>query len=155
MDKETLEILSTLGSIVMPVVTLVGFAFLYFQIKAASRAIESQATSQIYSLGMRMYEMIIAHPELRQHLYETCEAPNDPAEKDRVLMVCEMYCDFFEYVIAEGRTISSDVRGAWIAMMKEMVGRSLVLRTFIDERRPQYTKPFLGIFDQARGRLEN
>jgi hypothetical protein len=155
MNKETLDILSALGSIAMPVVTLFGFAFLYVQIKAASQTIESQATAQIYGLGMRMYEMIVAHPELRRHLYETNEVPNDPAEKDRLLMACEMYCDFFEYVIAEGRTIGGDVRGAWIAMMKEMVGRSLALRIFIDERRSQYTKPFLGIFDQAQRRVES
>ena len=150
MDKQTLEVLSALGVIAMPVVTLLGFAFLYFQIKTASKTIESQATAEIYGLGMRLYEMVVAYPELRRHLYEQSEVPNDSADRDRLLIACEMYCDFFEYVIAESAVIGDDVRGAWIAMMREMVAQSPSLRKFVDERRDQYTKSFLRIFDQAK-----
>lgn len=148
-----LNTLATLGEILTPIFTLLGFVFVFLQIRGSTRATQAQAKAQIYGLGLRLHENTLTYPELRKFIYESAPVPEAGELRARVLVACEMYCDFFEYVLAEGDIIGEHVRQAWINMMRTLVRQSPAIRAFITENRNQYTSEFLAIFDaEARNR---
>ena len=138
---------ATLATIVAPIITLLGFGFILLQIRGSIRATQADAKAQIYGLGLRLHEIMITYPELRQYIYDDTAPPETGDLRARVFVACEMYCDFFEYVIAEGDIVGEDVRQAWISMMRTIVRRSPSVRAFVADHRNQYTSEFLAIFD--------
>jgi hypothetical protein len=144
------DLVIAIGTAAMPVVTIVGFVFIYFQIRDAERAIQTQARSQVYGLSLSLYELLISHPEFREYLYDGKALPTNGRARAKVFIACEMFCDFFEFILAEGKMLGADVHLAWANMMRRIVKTSPAVCAFVDERREQYTSAFLEIYDDCR-----
>lgn len=152
------------ANVAMPIITTIGFVFLYIQIRGARwaaqnayRAAQNQARAQAYSLGTTVSDILIRNPGIRARILGRTVPPtvDVAALNEQVPATCEMLCDFFEFIYAERDVIGREVHDAWRAYIIGMFKDSEVLRDFFSEHAQIYTKELRNIYEDALRELGN
>ncbi|NCA76792.1 MAG: hypothetical protein EOM90_10685 [Alphaproteobacteria bacterium] len=143
MNPDMQNLLLVIGAIASPVVSIIGFVFIFQQIIQTNKNLKIQTHSSIYRLVFDLSEIFIDHPELRPYFYDS--VPIKPGDHDynKVMNASELLLDFFEYVVVEEPYMDDRIVSGWKVYMAKMFRKSQSLKMFLNENKDQYNKTFL------------
>jgi hypothetical protein len=141
---------TALTPFLQPTITLVGFIFIYFQIRATRRAIEAQTRASIASRESEIQKIIVQFPNLRNILFARDMPDEGTDDFNRVVILCAMYCDFFEYFLVEERASGSRSREAYRSYAQNLIDKSITFRTFVERNRRYYSRELGAFFDSVQ-----
>ena len=143
MNPETSNLLLAIGAIATPIISIIGFIFIFQQINQTNKSLKTQIHSSIYKLVFDVNGIFIDHPELRPYFYESLPIKQGDNDYNKVMNASELLLDFFEYVIVEEAHMDDKIVAGWKVYMKKMFLKSPSLKLFLDENKDQYNKTFL------------
>jgi hypothetical protein len=130
-------------------ISLAGFAFVARQIHLARKAISQNTHARVYDMGQAVYGRFIDSPGLRPYFYDGVPLTDNYLERQKVFAASELLCDYFEYILIERSAMDLRIYDSWRAYMSDIFRRSPSIRSFIEDRRHQYTPEFNAEFDSA------
>jgi hypothetical protein len=149
MSTEAANSIRAIASILSVIVTLMGLLFIYFQLRAARRAIEGQTRANIAYAEADILKSMMQYPNVRTLLDTDINLDSGSEDANRVRLVCAMYCGFFEYLLLEENFASSRSREAYLNYAKNLIKTSPAFRSYFEYRREHFSSEFGSFFDQA------
>lgn len=147
MNTEMSNLLLAIGAIASPIVSVIGFVFIFQQINQTNKSLKTQTHSSIYKLVFDVNCIFIDHPELRPYFFESLTIKQGHNDYNKVMNASELLLDFFEYVIVEQAHMDEKIVTGWKVYMKKMFRKSPSLKLFLDENKDQYNRTFLSLID--------
>lgn len=129
------EAISAVADVSMVVVTIVGFVFIYKQIRSAS-------AEHLYSRMHDIHKIFLTYPELHKCLYDP-EPPSVENYTEEQMIMGEMMADFFQQVFLELNHLPSKTADGWRSYMKDVLNESPALKNFVKSRERWYTSDFV------------
>lgn len=144
MDDSLYDLLTLIANWLGPVVTVLGFIFIWVQLKNQRRSLESQTSWQVYGLGSQVLAMFVQFPELRPYFHGgQIQLPDEEPMRSRVLAAIEVFCDHLENIVARRDDMDAGTYEVWESYMRKLHKRSPVLRDFLDQEADRYSHDFL------------
>ncbi|MCA0236525.1 MAG: GNAT family N-acetyltransferase [Bacteroidetes bacterium] len=144
MEPTWTDIGSAVGQIASAIISLVGFIFVYLQIRQTNENLRQSNHTAIYSINTELYKFFAENSTLRPFFHDGVM----PTEKDmnKVLSVSELFADFFEFILVERDSLAPEIRQPWLNYMKKIFANSPGFRIFIHKNKDQYCEELLNLF---------
>jgi hypothetical protein len=136
------------GAILGVIITIIGFIFIYRQIKQTQKTIEQSNHTSIYAISAEFNKYLADNSELRPFLYEGKEFDKNHMLSNKILIVCEMLTDMFEFIIIEHKSINSSIYGTWRSYIELIYSNSPAFRYYTELYRSTYSKELLMVFHE-------
>lgn len=137
------NIVQAVASVASVMVTVIGFGFVYWQIRQAKNSIEQQNHASIYSLGFELNKSIIENSNLKPYLSGKEKISPDDPDYYKLVILTEMIADFYEYIICEKDHIDQRVVDGWMASIKAKIKSNHFLRDQIKNNKEFYSENFI------------
>jgi hypothetical protein len=143
MEYNWTDVLQGVGSIASALISIIGFIFIYFQIKQAKMAMIEQNNSALYNLGYNLHSVLLNNSHLR--VYIDGEKLIDPSDKEysKLIIIIEMIADYYEYIICEKNNIDTKITEGWVEYLRHNIKKRKLLREYILEHEKYYSKEFI------------
>jgi hypothetical protein len=133
-----------IGSIAGALISLVGFYFVYKQIKQTNDNLRQSNHTAIYSINTDLYKFMAENSHLRPYFYDG-KKPDDE-HKNGVFSLSELLADFFEFILIEENSLSEEIRKPWANYRKMIYQKSPGFRRFLHENIEQYSDKMINDF---------
>lgn len=119
------------------VVTVVGFIFVWRQIRDQKQALETQTSWTMYEASLAVLNTFVENPELRPFFYEKQSLPEEGLMRHKVLAAAEVVADHLENIVSSGEcgAIDVDTYYVWVKYMWLIGLRSEVMQEFLMDTR--------------------
>ncbi len=135
----------------MVVLTGLGFAFIYLQLKDAKKALSITTYENLYSRMHDIHKYFLENPELRDYFYCSKECKRlDVVTLQKLEIVAEMMADFFQQIHLQAAMMPPSTAKGWKNYIKTVVKNSPVLRAFLEKHKDWYPSNFVQIADATR-----
>lgn len=134
------DILQGIGTFGAFLTTIVGFLFLYFQVRQIERSIRSTIDQTLYEHNARIMEFLTNHPEMRKYFYDGVDIVATDPQYSQVLSVAEILACFMELVAMHRKDIRPDIMRRWIYYIREVCSTSPILRRHISDHSTWYAQ---------------
>ncbi|CAA6603745.1 hypothetical protein MTBLM1_120052 [Rhodospirillaceae bacterium LM-1] len=147
----SLELLNTIGTWLGPIITAVGFVFVWNQLKRERVSLETQTAWQVYGLSLNIQTLFIDNPELRPYFHDEAPMPVAEPERSKVLAMAEIICDHLESLVLSKEAMDIDVMNVWVPYMHGLYRKSPAIRDFLRHENEgyRYAKEFTDIISSA------
>jgi len=129
------------SSIATLIVTLLGFAFLYSQIKQARQSLNGSTHAAVYGQQHAIHQYFIDHSEFRKYFYDNVNC--DDQNRGTLLPVAEMFADFFEHLSQQQSNLPASIWPAWVRYMRNVYQNSPILREHFERNGLWYDTGFV------------
>lgn len=136
-------IISALGAIILPIITIAGFLLVIKQLKDAREALETQTREQVYQASLGILNMFIEHPGLRPYFYDRVQLPTHEPERSKVLASCEIMGDHWENILLSKKSLDKETLTVWEDYMVGIYNTSPALAYFFLHEGYRYSDNFL------------
>lgn len=133
-----------IGSIASALISLIGFYFIYRQIKQTNENLRQSNHTAIYSINTELYKFMAENSHLRPYFYDGKKA--DDEHKNEVFSLCELLADFFEFILVEENSLAPEIRKPWANYRKMIYQKSPGFRRFLHENIDQYSDKMINDF---------
>jgi hypothetical protein len=140
-------------AILSVIVTIIGFLLIIRQIRQTQKTIEQSNHTSIYAISAEFNKYLADNSELRPFLYEGKAFEMSQNLSDKILIVCEMLTDMFEFIVIEHRSINPSIYGTWRAYIELIYSKSPAFRYYIELYKPTYSKELLTVFTEIKASL--
>jgi len=144
MQPDWTEIAQGVGSIASAIISLLGFVFVYRQIRQTNANLKQSNHTAIYSINTELYKFFAENSDLRPYFHDG-KIPSDQ-DLNKVLSVSELLADFFEFILVEKDSLAPEIRQPWLNYMKKIFASSPGFRKFIHVSKDQYCEELLSLF---------
>jgi hypothetical protein len=134
--------------------TILGFFFLWKQIKREREVLEVQTNAQVYETGIDVLKLFVEkESNLRPYFYDCIPVPEISSLEsndhtwDRVMSACEIMCDQWENIYSSQKVMSREISSIWISYMRGIYLTSPSLRHFLIQEGYRYDSEFIEIFN--------
>lgn len=150
MDGNWTEIAQGVGSIASAVISLVGFVFVWLQIKQTNSNLRQSNHTAIYSINTEIYKFFAENSELRPYFHDEKPLLQDDENRNRIFSISELLADFFEFILVEKDALAPEIREPWKIYMKKIYSKSSAFRQFIHTNKDQYSDALLTLFAETK-----
>jgi len=133
------DIAQAIGSIVSCGVTIIGFIFVYKQLKQVEQTIQKDSLESLYGRVHEIHQVILNDPQLRPFFYENRPLPDDEMLLNKVAVFSEMVLDFYELISHQKDFMPSDLFDSWETYIKDLYRRSPVLKDHLHKHSTWYS----------------
>ncbi len=144
MENSWTDVGSAIGQIASAIISLVGFIFVYRQIKQTNDNLKQSNHTAIYSINTELYKFFAENSKLRPYFHDGATPTDEDINK--VLSVSELLADFFEFILVEKNSLAPEIRQPWLNYMKKIYAQSPGFRQFIHINKDQYCDELLNLF---------
>lgn len=155
MNPSWTDVLQGIGTLASAIISLFGFAFIYWQIRQTNDGIEKQNHASIYNMGFELFKIFVEHQELRPYFYDGKNLEKNDDNFQKVMAIAELHADFFEYIILEQYSIDREMKLTMIKYMKRLFKSSDALRKFLTEYSDCYNSEFLHVIGHTSHLINN
>jgi hypothetical protein len=120
------------------VVTFFGFVFVYRQIRQVSQASRANAHAAIFSHSLEITRVMLGNPKVKPYLSDKKDLPEGDPLYDEVVLVCEMFGDFYEHVSLQRENLPEQSRACWDKAIAFRYEHSPALRVYLADHRAAY-----------------
>lgn len=135
--------ISALGAIILPIITIAGFLLVIKQLRDAREALETQTREQVYQASSGILNMFVEHPGLRPYFYDAIQLPEQEPERSKVLAACEVMGDHWENILLSKKSLDRETLGVWEDYMAGIYLSSPSLSYFFLHEGYRYSNGFL------------
>lgn len=146
MEASWTDIGSAVGQLASAFISLVGFYFVFKQIKQTNKNLRQSNHTAIYSINTEIYKFFAEHSDLRPYFHEGKPLAPDDVNRNRVLSLSELLADFFEYVLVEKDSLAPEIREPWKNYIKNIYVNSSAFRGYIHANTAMYSAELLSVF---------
>jgi hypothetical protein len=144
MESNWCDIAQGSGSILGAVVAFIGMLCILKQINQANKNLKQNNHIAVYGINTEIYKCLSEHSHLRPYFYEGIPVPYN--NKNEFLLISELLADFFEFIIVEKNSFSSEIQNPWILYINKIYSNSPGFRGFIKKNSDQYSNELLKYF---------
>lgn len=146
-----IELLNMIGTWAGPVVTVAGFAFIWTQLRAERKSLETQTSWQVYETSTSILNVFVEYPEVRPYFYDQQPLPAEEPLRSRVLATVELFADHLENIVLSREALDPATYQVWVRYMQGLYRKSPALRGFLapEQEGYRYSETFLGLLQQA------
>ena len=127
------------SSILMVLVTLVGFVFVKDQIKQTRKSLEHSSNVAVYDISSEFYRYLASHDYLRPYFYSKKQLVDGDVNSDKLLSLCEYLADFFEFLLIESKHLDPNIYESWKDYISFIHSNSPVFQMYMKEYEANYT----------------
>lgn len=140
------------GTVAAALFTLLGFAFVGWQIYQQRVTLENQTRWEVYQLSFSVYKMLVDAPELRKYFYDEIAVPDESTARGRVMAAAELFLDYFEniWLSKKEKTLDGDTWIVWRDYMQYLYSKSPALKEFMTAHGARYNEHFRGVLEGGR-----
>jgi hypothetical protein len=131
------------------IVTIVGFAFVCWQIWQAKRSLNASTYAAIYNQQHAINQLMIDHPKFREYFYAKIESPQNQEDRLKLLPMTEMFADFFEHLWLQRPHLPGHIWPAWVRYMRHVYQNSPVLQEHCRENASWYHPRFIQLITEG------
>lgn len=150
MESNWTEIAQGIGSLASAVISLVGFVFVWRQIKQTNRNLRQSNHTAIYSINTDIHKFFAENSELRPYFHDEKPLLPDDENRNKIFSISELLADFFEYILVEKDSLAPEIREPWKIYMKKIYSKSSAFRQFIHTNKDQYSDALLTLFAETK-----
>lgn len=143
MEYNWTDVLQGIGSIASAIISLLGFIFIYMQIKQAKHAVVKQNNASVYNLGVNLNTVIFENSELMPFVDGETEMLSTDPNYPKLTTLVEMMADYYEYIICERNSIDTKITEGWVTYLRDNIRNRKMLREYILARKKYYSKEFI------------
>jgi len=145
------ETLNTIASFLGVIVGIIGFVFVWRQIKQVNTSIKSNTDNNLYSLTIDINKFLIGNPELRPYFYGDANGKEKEYDgKDpnfnKIETLADIYITFFEYIFEERKNMEIGLFNSWEEWKKDMYKKSPAIRNHLKNHSNWYKNDFIESF---------
>lgn len=145
------DTLSVIASFLGVIVGIIGFVFVWRQIKQVNASIKSNTDNNLYSLTIDINKFLIENPELRPYFYGDAsgkekEYDNKDLNFNKIETLADIYITFFEYIFEERKNMEIDLFNSWEEWKKDMYKKSPAIRKHLKNHSNWYKSDFIESF---------
>ncbi|NUO02012.1 MAG: hypothetical protein HUU01_15515 [Saprospiraceae bacterium] len=148
METNWAEIAQGIGAILGVIVSGIGFWFVYQQIKQTQKTIEQTNHTAIYTISADFLKFFAENSEIRPYFYDNKAFDTKDKYSNKILIVCELFADLFEFVMVEQKAIGVSVFNTWHSYLKIIFTNSPAFRYYFEKYKESYSKEFCEVIDQ-------
>ncbi|MDI1255442.1 MAG: hypothetical protein PSV16_05015 [Flavobacterium sp.] len=149
MEPSWTDIGSAVGQLASAFISLVGFYFVWTQIKQTNKNLRQSNHTAIYSINTEIYKFFAEHSELRPYFHEEKPLTKDDENRNKVFSLSELLADFFEYILVEKDSLAPEIKEPWRNYIKKIYVKSSAFREFIHTSKDQYSNELLSVFAET------
>lgn len=124
------------GTLLAVLVGIVGFIFVWEQIRNLRLELQCEANGKIYAEHTEIMKIFVDKPHLRQYFFENAEIEQGSTDYDAVHAIAHMVCCYFEHVLLQLDNVPEFVRQGWVDYARFIYHLSPATRAcFVDYRR--------------------
>ena len=121
-------VVQAVGAVAAVVVGVLGFLFVWFQIRGLKQALHSDTHSKIYTEDFEILKLFVDKPHLRPYFYDNVEVMSGSADEAAVQTIAEMWCCHFEHVMLQLDNLPKFIRQSWLDYARYMTDCSPAIR---------------------------
>jgi hypothetical protein len=114
-------------------VSVVGLAFVLWQLRRLRQTIEGNAFSSSFSELREIHKVFVDHPGLRPYFFDDEAVSPKSADYQQARAVAEMYLDAFVHMYVLRSRFPEDLHHHMDLLIKDMVNRSSFLAGYLKE----------------------
>lgn len=149
MEPSWTDIGSAIGQLASALISLVGFYFVWTQIKQTNKNLRQSNHTAIYSINTEIYKFFAEHSELRPYFHEQKPLTKDDVNRNKVFSLSELLADFFEYILVEKDSLAPEIQEPWRNYIKKVYVTSSAFREFIHISKDQYSNELLSVLAET------
>lgn len=133
------------GIVLQLLISVIGFYFLWAQIKLLASGIVGETHSKLYDHYLKITDRLFSEDVLKPYFYdqEELKATDTPQLRRRVELMSEMIAGLLEHATLQRGNLPDDSwRACWEAYTEERLKQSVELRRFLRENYAWYAKSF-------------
>ena len=130
------------GAIGGLVITFVGFAFVFHQIRQIERSIRSDTYSKIFSQAFEVAKLLAERPALRPYFYDNVDPPLGSSDIGELNAIAEIVADLLEHITYQRNNLPRESWVKWVNFIQSMYRTSPVLRSFLERNSSWYIQEF-------------
>jgi hypothetical protein len=138
-----------IASIVGVTIAIVGFIFVSYQIRQVSQSNRASAHTAIFSHSLELTRLMMENPEVRPYLSEGKDLIREDPLYDKVILICEMFADFYEHVSLQRENLPEQSRGCWDKAIAHRYQRNSALKRYIEAHRSVYAPSLLAAIERG------
>lgn len=142
--------IGAMGQWASAIFPLVGFYFVWKQLRGERQVLEVQTSAQVYDSGIDALKTFVENGELRSYFYDCTPLP-EKSEPDnlwsRVMTSCEIMCDQWENISLSGKALGDGTNAIWEKYMNGIYLTSPSMRYFLVQEGYRYDSSFIALFD--------
>ncbi len=146
------DIIQALGSILGVVIMLVGFIFVYIQIRQLKNSIISNTNNYVYTQTNEFLNFITTH-KLRPYFYENKKYEEDD-KKQEVYTACELASCWFEFVFLEKGNYRKGIWEKWLNAVSSIYRSSPILRIYLEQKKDWYSDEMIEYLEKINLDIE-
>lgn len=150
MESNWTEIAQGIGSLASAVISLVGFVFVWRQIKQTNSNLRQSNHTAIYSINTEIHKFFAENSELRPYFHDEKPLLPDDENRNKIFSISELLADFFEYILVEKDSLAPEIREPWKIYMNKIYSKSSAFRQFIHTNKDQYSDALLTLFAETK-----
>ena len=131
------DIIQAICSILGVVIMLIGFIFVFIQIKQLNNSIISNTNNYVYTRANEFLNFITTH-KLKPYFYENKKYESDE-KKQEIYTACELASCWFEFVFLEKGNYRKGIFKKWLNSISSIYKSSPILRIYLEQKKDWYS----------------
>lgn len=145
------EVLEVIASFLGVLIGIIGFYFIWKQIRQVNSSIKSSTDNNLYSLTIDLNKLLIENPDLRPYFYGDANGKeklynNSDPNFSKIETLADVYVTFFEYIFEEKKNMQIELFNSWEEWKKDMYKKSPAIRGHLKNHAGWYKNDFIKSF---------
>jgi len=130
-------VVQAVGAVAAVVVGILGFLFVWVQIRGLKQALNSETHSKVYAEDFEIIKLFVDKPHLRPYFYEKVEIKPGSTDEAAVQTIAELWCCHFEHVMLQLNYLPKVIRQSWVDYARFVYKSSPAIRTCYENLRKE------------------
>lgn len=149
MCANTTDLMQAWAAIGGLIVSIVGFLFVYKQIKQVNSSIKSNTHSSIATNSFECSRFLFENIELYKYFYQNIEPDKNSKDYDKAYLFSEIIMDHFQFIFLERENMDKEIFEKWKLYMKGLYSTSPILKLYLTENRSTYDSGTAQLLENA------